>query len=146
MPCDPRAAVVPRRPRVLFAVGLDTPLSELKAVGARSIGVGAGGIVLPFAAGVGLLALWGNPMGEALFVGTAMVATSVGVTARVLNDLGAIALPVSRVILGAAVVDDILGLLEVEHHKRHAYGANVVLLTAGFVLTGLQLTGYSVGS
>src|SRR5687768_1572680 len=96
---------------LLFAVGLDTPPSELKAVGGRSLAVGVGGIVLPFLAGAGLLTLLGNPGGEALFVGTAMVATSVGVTARVLHDLGVVGLPVSRMILGAAVVDDILGLL-----------------------------------
>jgi Kef-type K+ transport system membrane component KefB len=96
---------------LLFAVGLDTPLSELRAVGGRSLAVGVAGIVLPFAAGVILLLATGHESKEALFVGTAMVATSVGVTARVLTDLGRVRAPESRVILGAAVVDDVLGLL-----------------------------------
>lgn len=96
---------------LLFAVGLDTPLSELKVVGGRSLGVGASGVVIPFALGFGLMELIGRPTPEALLVGTAMVATSVGVTARVLSDLGRIREPESRVVLGAAVVDDILGLL-----------------------------------
>ena len=96
---------------LLFVVGLDTPLSELKEVGGRSIAVGGVGILIPFAAGVGLLLLWGNDGDDALFMGTAMVATSIGVTARVLADLGRIKEPESRIILGAAVVDDILGLL-----------------------------------
>jgi Kef-type K+ transport system membrane component KefB len=96
---------------LLFAVGLDTPLSDLKAVGARSIAVGGAGIVLPFALGVALISLTSHSTNEALFVGAAMVATSVGVTARVLSDLGRIKEEESRVILGAAVVDDILGLL-----------------------------------
>jgi Kef-type K+ transport system membrane component KefB len=96
---------------LLFAVGLDTPLSDLQAVGGRSAAVGSAGIVLPFSLGVALISLTSHSTNEALFVGAAMVATSVGVTARVLADLGRIKEPESRVILGAAVVDDILGLL-----------------------------------
>ncbi len=96
---------------LLFAVGLDTPLSELKVVGRRSMAVGGSGVVVPFLLGFGLLMLVGESTPDALFVGTAMVATSVGVTARVLSDLGRVREPESRVILGAAVVDDILGLL-----------------------------------
>ncbi|HEX2293821.1 MAG TPA: cation:proton antiporter, partial [Actinomycetota bacterium] len=96
---------------LLFAVGLDTPPSHLKAVGGRSAAVGIAGIVLPFAAGFGLIALVEGDTSEAAFMGTAMVATSVGVTARVLSDLGRVEEAESRVILGAAVVDDILGLL-----------------------------------
>ncbi|HEV2755192.1 MAG TPA: cation:proton antiporter [Actinomycetota bacterium] len=96
---------------LLFAVGLDTPPSHLKAVGGRSAAVGIAGIVVPFAAGFALImALEGDGL-EAAFIGTALVATSVGVTARVLSDLGRVEEPESRVILGAAVVDDILGLL-----------------------------------
>ena len=96
---------------LLFAVGLDTPPSHLKAVGGRSAAVGVGGIVVPFAAGFALLMGLEGDGAEAAFMGTAMVATSVGVTARVLSDLGRVEEPESRVILGAAVVDDILGLL-----------------------------------
>ena len=96
---------------LLFAVGLDTPPSDLKAVGGRSAAVGVAGIVLPFAAGFALIAAVEGDAAEAAFMGTAMVATSVGVTARVLSDLGRVEEPESRVILGAAVVDDVLGLL-----------------------------------
>lgn len=96
---------------LLFAVGLDTPPSHLKAVGGRSAAVGVAGIVFPFAAGFALIAALEGDASEAAFMGTAMVATSVGVTARVLSDLGRVEEPESRVILGAAVVDDILGLL-----------------------------------
>lgn len=96
---------------LLFAVGLDTPPSHLKAVGGRSAAVGVAGIVLPFAAGFALISVVEGDASEAAFMGTAMVATSVGVTARVLADLGRVEEPESRVILGAAVVDDILGLL-----------------------------------
>ncbi len=125
---------------LLFAVGLDTPLSELKAVGGRSAAVGASGIVVPFILGFGLMTVTGAETSEALFVGTAMVATSVGVTARVLSDLGRIREPESRVVLGAAVVDDILGLLVLAVVAGSATGdlsiGDVVLLAAlaiGFV-------------
>ncbi|MDQ3914565.1 MAG: cation:proton antiporter [Actinomycetota bacterium] len=96
---------------LLFAVGLDTPPSDLKAVGGRSAAVGVAGIVVPFAAGFVLIMALEGEASEAAFIGTALVATSVGVTARVLADLGRVEEPESRVILGAAVVDDILGLL-----------------------------------
>jgi Kef-type K+ transport system membrane component KefB len=96
---------------LLFAVGLDTPPSQLKAVGGRSAAVGVAGIVVPFAAGFALIAALEGDGVEAAFMGTALVATSVGVTARVLADLGRVEEPESRVILGAAVVDDVLGLL-----------------------------------
>jgi Kef-type K+ transport system membrane component KefB len=96
---------------LLFAVGLDTPLSDLRAVGRLSLGVGLAGIAIPMLLGVGLMALIGRSGEEALFVGTALVATSVGITARVLADLDKIRAPESRVILGAAIIDDIIGLL-----------------------------------
>ncbi len=95
---------------LLFLVGLDTPLRHLREVGGRAVGVGFAGIVVPFAAGVGLMAARGGDGTQALFLGTALVATSVGITARVLADLGVVKRPESRVILGAAVVDDVLGL------------------------------------
>jgi Kef-type K+ transport system membrane component KefB len=96
---------------LLFLVGLDTPLSDLRAVGGRSLAVGVSGVVVPFALGVGLMLLLGRSGTQSVFIGTALVATSVGITARVLADLGQIRSPQARIILGAAVVDDILGLL-----------------------------------
>ena len=116
---------------LLFAVGLDTPLSDLRAVGRLSLGVGLAGIVIPMLLGVGLMSLIGRAGDESLFVGTALVATSVGITARVLADLGRIRAPESRVILGAAVIDDILGLLVL---------AAVVGLTADEISVGSLLS------
>ncbi|MFQ5351224.1 MAG: cation:proton antiporter, partial [Thermoanaerobaculia bacterium] len=101
---------------LLFFVGLETRLRDLLEVGGRAAAVGVLGIVFPFAFGFALI--WAtDPIAsedlelEAAFVATAMVATSVGITARVLGDLGAIGTRESRIILGAAVVDDILALL-----------------------------------
>jgi Kef-type K+ transport system membrane component KefB len=96
---------------LLFVVGLDTGLAAIRRVGARALAVGTGGIFLPFLAGLGFIYIIDGSLDEAMFVGAAMVATSVGITARVLSDLGVVDAIESRIILAAAVVDDILGLL-----------------------------------
>jgi Kef-type K+ transport system membrane component KefB len=96
---------------LLFMVGLDTPLSHLRAVGTTAASVGVAGIILPFALGLIVAWLYGLVLDQSLFLATALVATSVGVTARVLYELGRTRERASRVIIGAAVVDDILGLL-----------------------------------
>jgi Kef-type K+ transport system membrane component KefB len=96
---------------LLFMVGLDTGLEAIRRVGSRALAVGTGGIFLPFLAGLGFIYIIDGSLDEAMFVGAAMVATSVGITARVLSDLGVIEAVESRVILAAAVVDDVLGLL-----------------------------------
>lgn len=96
---------------LLFVVGLETRLGELLEVRGRAIAVGVLGIVLPFATGFALIYATGRSDVESAFVATAMVATSVGITARVMSEMGVIKSPEARIILGAAVVDDILGLL-----------------------------------
>ncbi|OOG52399.1 cation/H(+) antiporter [Rhodanobacter sp. B05] len=96
---------------LLFAVGLETRLDDLKKVGKSAFLVGTLGVILPFAAG----ALWAHGEGfawiKSLFVAAAFVATSAGITARVLQELGVLQRTESRVILGAAVIDDILAML-----------------------------------
>lgn len=96
---------------LLFTVGLETSLGELRQVGRPALLVGSLGVAAPFALGAALMLGLGYERGDALFVAAAMVATSVGVTARVLRDLGAVRTPPGRVVLGAAVVDDVLALL-----------------------------------
>jgi Kef-type K+ transport system membrane component KefB len=96
---------------LLFTVGLETNLTELRKVGRPAVLVGFLGVAAPFALGAALMVGLGYERGDTLFIAAAMVATSVGVTARVLRDLGALRTPPGRVVLGAAVVDDILALL-----------------------------------
>jgi Kef-type K+ transport system membrane component KefB len=96
---------------LLFFVGLETRLSDLLRVGVRAGIVAVAGVVVPFLLGAGLMLALGHPGLEAAFVGTALVATSVGITARVLGDLGYLDSLEARIILGAAVVDDILGMI-----------------------------------
>jgi Kef-type K+ transport system membrane component KefB len=96
---------------LLFAVGLETRLEDLKKVGKIAFAVGVIGVIVPFAMG----SVWAHGNGfdwdRSLFVAAAFVATSAGITARVLQELGALQRVESKVILGAAVIDDILAML-----------------------------------
>ena len=96
---------------LLFSVGLETKPSAIFGVGKRAALVATLGVIVPFIGGWALMRAWGGGDTSALFLGTAMVATSVGITARVLSLMNLLDTPVSRIILGAAVIDDILGLL-----------------------------------
>jgi Kef-type K+ transport system membrane component KefB len=96
---------------LLFLVGLETRLSDILRVGRRAGLVAVAGVVVPFALGYAFVSAIGHPTIEAIFIGTAMVATSVGITARVLADLGFLQSDEARIILGAAVIDDILGMV-----------------------------------
>jgi Kef-type K+ transport system membrane component KefB len=96
---------------LLFTVGLETKPAAIFRVGNRAAVVAVLGVIAPLLGGWLLMKAWGATGIEALFVGTAMVATSVGITARVLSAMGQLDAPTSRIILGAAVIDDILGLL-----------------------------------
>lgn len=96
---------------LLFFVGLETRLEDMTKVGLRSGMVAVLGVAFPFVMGFALVRLTGQSNIESAFIATAMVATSVGITARVLGDLGVIRSEEARIILGAAVIDDVLGLL-----------------------------------
>lgn len=96
---------------LLFNVGLETKPQAILAVGKRAFIVAVAGVVIPFIAGYLIALWWDGSTIEAMFIGAALVATSVGITARVLGSLGLLDAPTARIILGAAVIDDILGLL-----------------------------------
>lgn len=98
---------------LLFLVGLDTSVQEMRAVGAASMRVAVVGVLLPFALGfeAARLLMPELSLNTDLFIAATLGATSVGITARVLHDLGRDRSNEARVILGAAVMDDILGLV-----------------------------------
>jgi Kef-type K+ transport system membrane component KefB len=96
---------------LLFQVGLDTRLHDLVSVGRSALLVAALGVAFPLAAGFGLAELLGAPLPVAVFLGAALTATSVGITSKVLTDLHALQTVSGRIILGAAVVDDVLALV-----------------------------------
>jgi len=96
---------------LLFGVGLEVKASELLKVGAKATVVATAGVIVPFFAGWGILRAWGAPQVEAIFVGASMVATSVGITASVLSAKKLLHEMASQIILAAAVIDDVLGLI-----------------------------------
>jgi Kef-type K+ transport system membrane component KefB len=96
---------------VLFSAGLETRPSDLIRIGGKSIRVAVAGVVVPFVLGFVYMKLRGNVSSEAVFVGAAMVATSVGITARIFADMRLLSTETAKIILGAAVFDDILGMI-----------------------------------
>jgi Kef-type K+ transport system membrane component KefB len=96
---------------VLFSAGLEISPGELIRTSGKSLRVAVAGVVVPFLLGFFYMKLRGNVTSESVFVGAAMVATSVGITARVFADLHLLSTETAKIILGAAVFDDILGML-----------------------------------
>jgi Kef-type K+ transport system membrane component KefB len=98
------------------------------------------GVIVPFVLGYGIVVLWGAPRIEAIFTGAAMVATSVGITARVLAERGLLQLRASRVILAAAVIDDVLALLVLAVVSGLAKGSVNVVELAGTSVMAVAFT------
>ncbi|MFM7264475.1 MAG: cation:proton antiporter, partial [Cyanobium sp.] len=97
---------------LLFLTGLESELDELMAVGVQATSVAVTGVVLPFALGTfGLLYLFHLPLILAIFAGAAMTATSIGITASVFGELGYLRTREGQIVIGAAVLDDILGIV-----------------------------------
>ena len=115
---------------LLFLIGLETDIRRLMSVGGASAAVALCGVVLPFAAGYGVGAWLGYPTTISVFLGAALTATSVGITARVLSDLGHLKTDEAQIILGAAVIDDVLGL--------------VLLTVVGAIAAGEPMTPFGV--
>jgi Kef-type K+ transport system membrane component KefB len=130
---------------LLFQVGLEMDLGEMAKVGKPAFVVAIIGVAVPFAAGFGVAASFGEDAKVALFIGATLTATSVGITARVLGDLRALALRESRPVLGAAVADDVLGLViltvVVKVVTEGSISAGVVLETIGLAVGFLLITG-----
>ena len=97
---------------LLFEVGLESDLKELLKVGPQATVVAVVGVAAPFAAGtLGLVFLFGVPLIPAIFAGAALTATSIGITSRVLTEIGKLNTTEGQIILGAAVLDDVLGII-----------------------------------
>jgi Kef-type K+ transport system membrane component KefB len=96
---------------LLFWVGLETRIGDLRSVGRAAALVGVLGVLLPFAGGAGIGIAAGETTAVVVFTGAALMATSVGITSAVLSELGLVSTAAGRTILGAAIVDDILAML-----------------------------------
>jgi Kef-type K+ transport system membrane component KefB len=118
---------------LLFQIGLETNLPRLLKVGPASTLVALVGVALPFVMGYGVARALGLETLVAVVCGAALTATSVGITARVLSDLGRLQEPESQIVLGAAVIDDIIGLIILAVVANIMAGGAVTL--AGIALT-----------
>ena len=132
---------------LLFETGIHSDLGQLLKVGRTASAVAGIGVVVPFALGWGLMTALGRDGMEAVFVGAALTATSVGITARVLSDMDKLALPEAQIVLGAAVIDDVLGIIILSAIQSIAASGSLqwagvlktVLLSAGFLAAALWL-------
>ena len=125
---------------LLFQVGIETRLADLLRVGLPAVSVGFLGVLLPLAGGFGLGMAFGFPIEVSVFLAAAMVATSVGITSQVLRDRGVLGTMSGRIILGAAIIDDILAMIILAIATGMAAGgvsferlAALVLLAVAFV-------------
>ncbi len=97
---------------LLFEIGLESDLRELGKVGYQATIVACVGVVVPFGAGTaGLMWLFHVPVIPAIFAGAALTATSIGITSKVLSELGCLKSREGQIIVGAAVIDDVLGII-----------------------------------
>lgn len=97
---------------LLFEIGLESNIKQLIEVGFQSLLVAIVGVVVPFVAGtLGLMAIFHVAAVPAIFAGAALTATSIGITSRVLAEIGRLSSKEGQIILGAAVIDDVLGII-----------------------------------
>jgi Kef-type K+ transport system membrane component KefB len=123
---------------LLFSIGLEVQLADLLRVGLLSTLVATLGEMAPFLAGWGILLAWGGTAHAALFMGAALVATSVGISASVLKRRELLHHRASQIILAAAVIDDVLGLIVlavVSSVARGRFNLAEIVVTAGLATT-----------
>lgn len=134
---------------LLFEIGLHTDLESLLEVGKSALVVGLVGVAVPFALGYLVANLIGLPVVPSIVCGAALTATSIGISARVLSDLGQLDTPEGQVVLGAAVLDDVVGLIILAVVSGVAAGASVsiagvgvnIAVSVGFIVAALLLGG-----
>ena len=135
---------------LLFEVGLGSNVSEMLEVGWSSLLVAVAGVIAPFFLGWGVAAYFlpGEAMLGHIFIGATLCATSVGITARVLKDIGKLHARESRIILGAAVIDDVLGLLilAVVSGAIKAAHAGTTLSLGGLALITVKAVVFLIGA
>ena len=135
---------------LLFEVGLETNLKEMIQVGGSSFVVALIGVVAPFFLGwlAAYIFIPDGPTLSHIFIGAMLTATSIGITARVLRDLGHINTREARIVLGAAVIDDILALLllGIVDSSIEAAGKGTQLELMVFVIIGAKALGFLIGA
>jgi len=126
---------------LLFSVGLEVRLDDLLAVGRPAVLTAIAAMVLPIAAGLAIGLATGEPLSSAAFIALALSATSIGITSRVLAEMGVLDRTFARVVLGAAVIDDILALILIGLVSGAATGdlsgSTILVVVAAFGLIGI---------
>jgi Kef-type K+ transport system membrane component KefB len=139
---------------LLFEIGLESSLTELLKVGAQAAMVAVVGVAAPFAGGVlGMIYIFHAPPIAAIFAAAALTATSIGITAKVLSQIGRINTPEGQIIIGAAILDDILGLIVLavvsglgQTGKVDVGGIFYLIVTASAFLVGSIFIGRALTS
>ncbi|MEM9271742.1 MAG: cation:proton antiporter [Cyanobacteria bacterium P01_F01_bin.143] len=130
---------------LLFEIGLESDLRELQKVGARAAIVAVVGVVVPFVAGTaGLMLIFGMPTIPAVFAGAALTATSIGITSKVLSELGQLKSTEGQIIVGAAVIDDVLGIIVLAVVASLAKTGDVDILNLVYLI--ISATAFLLGS
>lgn len=130
---------------LLFEIGLESDLKELIRVGPQAAAVAVVGVVLPFALGTaGLIALFNIATIPAVFAGAALTATSIGITAKVLAELQKLNSKEGQVIIGAAVLDDVLGIIVLAVVASLAKTGEIEVLNVIYLIVGAAV--FLVGS
>ena len=125
---------------LLFEVGLDTDMRKLMSTGKSSAIVALGGFIIPFVLGYLLASLaFGLSTLVSLFIGGALTATSIGITLRVLSDLGQRNSREGQIVLGAAVLDDVLGVVLLALLYEFSIAGGITLVNTGKVLAFITL-------
>ncbi len=132
---------------LLFEIGLESDLRSLLKLGPQALAVALVGMFLPFALGYAVMKFIGAPDLLAVFIGATATATSIGISAKVLSDLGYLQRPEGQIILGAAVIDDILGVVVLSVVAGIAKGgslewgevARIVLSSLGFLVGAIVI-------
>lgn len=120
---------------LLFEIGLESDLRELGKVGYQAAIVAVVGVVTPFALGtLGLMFFFSTPVIPAIFAGAALTATSIGITSKVLSELGFLKSTEGQIIVGAAVMDDVLGIVVLAVVASLAKTGEVDLLNVLFLI------------
>ncbi len=134
---------------LLFQIGLHTDLRSLAKVGSTALFAGAVGVVLPFMGGFAVATMMGVEALPAIVIGAALTATSIGISARVLSDLGQLKTPEGQVVIGAAVFDDVVGLIILSVVASMVAGADLTVLGVGKIASvaiGFVVIALALGS
>lgn len=137
---------------LLFQIGLHTDLRSLAKVGPTALFAGMVGVVLPFVGGVAVSQAMGVETLPSIVIGAALTATSIGISARVLSDLGQLKTPEGQVVIGAAVFDDVIGLIILSIVAGMVSGSEVTVasvaktsgIAVGFVVVAIALGSVAV--